>query len=100
LSVANHRSIRDSPALIVRQPEGLVAAVVELRYVDWPARNITELILPERWDSGLEGSPGVVGIIPVEFKQGAVNAIRAALTYDVDLVRAEAIFRRVVAFGP
>src|SRR5438552_2646801 len=90
------RSTADFCGFPVHQPEGLVSPVVDLRNVDWTADDKAVLVLTQHGNTGLEETPGIESVVPVEPEQGAVQVIRSALTDEIDLIGAETVFRRVV----
>ena len=88
-------SVANSPAFVIHQAERLVSSVIDFGNVDGPAYHESELILPQLRNCELERSFGIKGIVPKELKHCTVQVIAAALAYDVDLVRAEAILRGI-----
>ena len=94
-------AISDSPAFIIRQPEGFVASIVELRDVHRTSEDEAELVLAQYrlGGSALERSRRlrVKGVVSEEFEGSAVELVGAALTHDVDLVGAKAVLRGIVS---
>lgn len=89
-----------APTLIIRQPESPVMAVVDLGNGGRAAQYVAKLILPQL---GVLGAAigkrlvrnGIESIVAIEFEDGPMQLIRAALADDVDLVGAETVLRRV-----
>src|SRR3954447_6178256 len=92
------------PAFVVGHEEAFAPAVVHLGNVDRTARDKTKLVLAQHglcsWRSGdvvvssREGV-GVERVVAIEQENRPVQAVRAALAYDVDLCRAESLVRRI-----
>ena len=85
-------ALADAFAFVIGDPECFVLAVVQLGDDDRTASDKTKLILVQGGDTTVEIAARVEIVVAVEPEQGPMQFVGAALTDDIDLIGAEAIF--------